>query len=139
MAQIPAITPKVDLPSSTEKEIPLKEHMCRVSFLTTLDIYKAYFKSRCTWRTHAESDLVLCSFWKKLLHLCAKGFCNQGASCSSFWWSENFCNQQPSSRLLWVSHVLGSEQKGDVHILKSFGYEVIEGFCCKFIFGDCRV
>ena len=32
--------------------------MCRVSFLTTLDIYKAYFKGHHTKRTHAESDLV---------------------------------------------------------------------------------
>ena len=32
--------------------------MCRVSFLTTLDIYKTYFKGRRIGRTHAESDLV---------------------------------------------------------------------------------
>ena len=43
--------------------------MCRVSFLTTLDIYKTYFKSRHTWRTHAKSDLVPYSLCKKLLRL----------------------------------------------------------------------
>ena len=43
--------------------------MCRVSFLTTLDIYKAYFKGRYTWRTYAKSALVPYSFYKKLLHL----------------------------------------------------------------------
>ena len=43
--------------------------MCRVSFLTTLDIYKAYFKSRHTWRIHAKSDLVSYFLCKKLLRL----------------------------------------------------------------------
>ena len=43
--------------------------MCRVSFLTTLDIYKPYFKGRHTWRTHAKSDLVPYSLCKKLLCL----------------------------------------------------------------------
>ena len=43
--------------------------MCRVSFLTTLDIYKAYFKGRYTWRTHAESDVVPYPHYKKLLGL----------------------------------------------------------------------
>ena len=27
----------------------IHEYLCRVSFLTTLDIYKDYFKSRCRW------------------------------------------------------------------------------------------
>ena len=35
--------------------------LCRVSFLTTLDIYKAYFKGHHTWRTHALSVQVLYS------------------------------------------------------------------------------
>ena len=30
--------------------------MCRVSFLTTLDIYNDYFKGRYIGRTHAKSD-----------------------------------------------------------------------------------
>ena len=51
--------------------------MCRVSFLTTLDIYKTYFKGRYTWRTRAESGLVFCSLCKKLLRLYALGFYNQ--------------------------------------------------------------
>ena len=43
--------------------------MCRVSFLTTLDIYKAYFKGHYTWRTYVESDLMPYSLYKKLLRL----------------------------------------------------------------------
>ena len=49
--------------------------MCRVSFLTTLDIYKAYFKGHHKWRTHAESDLVPYSLCNKILCLCILGFC----------------------------------------------------------------
>ena len=35
--------------------------ICRVSFLTTLDIYKVYFKGYYTWRTRAKSGLVFYS------------------------------------------------------------------------------
>ena len=41
--------------------------MCRVSFLTTLDIYKAYFKGCYIGRTHAKSDQAPYSLRKKLL------------------------------------------------------------------------
>ena len=37
---------------------PMLVYLNRVSFLTTLDRYKAYFKGRYTWRIHAKSDLV---------------------------------------------------------------------------------
>ena len=47
--------------------------MCRVSFLTTLDIYKAYFKGCYTWKTHAESDVVPYPLCKKLLRLLRLG------------------------------------------------------------------
>ena len=43
--------------------------MCRVSFLTTLDIYKAYFKGRYIWKAHAKSDLMPYSLCKKLMRL----------------------------------------------------------------------
>ena len=68
--------------------------MCRVSFLTILDIYKAYFKSRYTWRTHAESDLVPYSLCKKYCDFCALGFCNQVLLDFHYWWSDEPCNQQ---------------------------------------------
>ena len=56
---------------------PMLVYLCRVSFLTTQDRYKAYFKDRHIRRTHAKSDLVSYSLCKKLLRLCALGFCNQ--------------------------------------------------------------
>ena len=37
---------------------PMFVYLYKVSFLTTLDIYKAYFKGNHTWRTYAESDLI---------------------------------------------------------------------------------
>ena len=43
---------------------PMLKYLYSVSFLTTLDIYKIYFKDRYTWRTHAESDLVHYSLWR---------------------------------------------------------------------------
>ena len=43
--------------------------MYRVFFLTTLDIYKAYFKGRYIGRTLAESDRVPYFLYKKLLRL----------------------------------------------------------------------
>ena len=49
-------------------------------FLTTLDIYKAYFRG-CHIREYKENIckrwLMPYSLWKKLLCLCALGFCNQ--------------------------------------------------------------
>ena len=43
--------------------------MYEVSFLTTLDIYKTFFKGHYTWRTYGENDLVPYSLYKKLLRL----------------------------------------------------------------------
>ena len=43
---------------------PMPVYLYRVSFLTNLDIYKAYFKGRYTWWTHAESALVQYSLWR---------------------------------------------------------------------------
>ena len=49
-------------------------------FLITLDIYKAYFRGRHI-REYKENIckrwLMPYSLWKKLLRLCALGFCNQ--------------------------------------------------------------
>ena len=62
------------------------------------------------------------------------------------WWSEEFCSQQSSSS--WcVSHVLGAVHhwlvtywdpcKGWRSYIEEFrGSEAVEGFCCKFIYGD---
>ena len=67
---------------------PMLIYLCKVSFLTTLNIYKAYFRGR-----HIR-----------------------------------------------VSHVLGFMQKGWRSYIEKFRHsEAVEGFCCKFIYRDCRV
>ena len=89
---------------------PMLMYLCRVFFLTTLDIYKAYFRGRHireykenTWKMW-PMPYFLC---KKLLRLCALGFCNQVLLDLHCWWSEELCSQQSSSS--WcVSHVLGA-------------------------------
>ena len=122
---------------------PKLMYLCRVSFLTTLDIYKAYFRGRHI-REYKENIckrwLMPYSLWKKLPRLCALGFCNQVLLDLHRWWSEEHCSQQSSSSW-WVSHVLRSVQKKGWHsYIEEFrGSEVVEGFCCKFIYGDCRI
>ena len=89
---------------------PMLMYLCRVSFLTTLDIYKAYFRGRHI-REYKENECkkwpMPYSLWKKLLHLCALGFCNQVLLNLHCWWSGELCSQQSFSS--WcVSHVLGA-------------------------------
>ena len=48
---------------------PMLKYLCRVSLLTTLDIYKAYFKDHRACKNCPNSLFSL----KKLLHLYAKG------------------------------------------------------------------
>ena len=71
-------------------------YLCKVSFLIILDIYKAYFKGHHI-REYKENICkmwpMLYSLWKKLLHLCALGFCNQVLLNLHCWWSEEFCSQ----------------------------------------------
>ena len=118
-------------------------YLCRVSFLTTLDLYKAYFRGRHR-REYKEN---ICkrwpmpySLWKKLLRLYALEFCNQVLLDLHCWWSEELCSQQSSSSW-WVSYILGSvQQKGWRSYIEEFrGSEAVEGFYCKFIYGDCKV
>ena len=79
---------------------PMLMYLCRVSFLTTLDIYKAYFKS-CHIREYKENNCkrwpMPYSFWKKLRRPCASGFCNQVLLDLYCWWSEELCSQKSSS------------------------------------------
>ena len=118
-------------------------YLYRVSFLTTLDLYKTYFRGRHI-REYKEN---ICkrwpmpySLWKKLLRLYALGFCNQVLLYLHCWWSEELCSQQSSSSW-WVSHVLRFvQQKGWRSYIEEFrGFEAVEGFYCEFIYGDCRV
>ena len=75
---------------------PIITWMIRVYLLTTLIIYKSYFKSHYTWkqrpRTHTLSE--------KLLRLCALGLCNQVFPDLHHLWSEKLCNRQQSIKLL---------------------------------------
>ena len=118
-------------------------YLCRVSFLKNLNLYKAYFRGRHMKeykQNICKRWLMLYSLWKKLLRLCVLGFCNQVLLDLRCWWSEELCSQQSSSSW-WVSHVLGSvQQKGwRSYIEELRGSEALEDFCCKFIYGDCRV
>ena len=122
---------------------PMLMYLCRVSFFTTLNIYKAYFKCRhireCKENTCKRWPSVLFSLKKSYCVFCALGFCNLVFLDLHCWWSKEFCNQQSSSS--WcVSYVLGSMQKGWCSYIEEFrGSEAVEGFCCKFIYKDCRV
>ena len=50
------------------------------------------------------------------------------------------CKSRIGSHASLVSHVLGSVQKGWRSYIEEFsGSKAIEGFCYKFIYGECRV
>ena len=68
--------------------------MIRVSLLTTLSIYNAYFKSNHTHRLRTHT------LYEKLLRLCALRFHNQVFPDLHCLWSEEFCSQQQSIKLL---------------------------------------
>ena len=106
-------------------------YLCRVSFLTTLDLYKAYFRGRHR-REYKEN---ICkrwpmpySLWKKLLRLYALEFCNQVLLDLHCWWSEELCSLLlklvSESRTgihakELVTYWDPCNKKGGVHILKS--------------------
>ena len=100
---------------------PMMTCMCKISFFTTLDIYKAYFKSHHI-REYKENT---CKKWpsalfslKKILHFCALEFCNKVLLDLHCWWSEELCSQH----LLQVSVLVtywNPCKKSCVHILKS--------------------
>ena len=65
-------------------------YLFKVSFLTTLDIYKTYFKSF----PHGYRDQEFVFLCEKLLYLYVIGFCNQVLHDLHYWWSEELCSQQ---------------------------------------------
>ena len=75
---------------------PMMTWMIRISFLTTLVIYKVYFKSHQVRKQRPRTH-ILCV---KLLRLYALGFCNQVLSDLHCLWSEELCSQQQSFKLL---------------------------------------
>ena len=80
----------------------IRVYMFGLSFLTTLNLYKDYFKG-CQMLRECEAKLCSCKLWplplfifllKKLLCLYTVRFCNQGVSwSSSCWWIEELCSQ----------------------------------------------
>ena len=83
--------------------------MFGLSFLTTLNIYKDYFKGRKRLRTVAQEhnsismkksvigNLVCPSSWRSCCVLYTIGFCDQETSwSSSSGWTEELCNQHTS-------------------------------------------
>ena len=86
---------------------PMLVYLYKVSFLTTLYIYKDYFKGRRVCRKWPNSLFSL----KKLLRLYAKGFVNNELPNLHRWWTEELCSQQPL-QVAGVSHILGSVHIG---------------------------
>ena len=99
----------------------IHEYLCEVSFLTTLDIYKDYFKAVTCDAKGCKGCCISCymhcvtgdrncpssSYSLKLLHLYAKGFITKELPDLHCW--INWRTLQPTSSLSWcVSHILGS-------------------------------
>ena len=97
-------------------------YLCRISFLTILNIYKVYFRDGHI-REYKENIckrwLMPYSLWKKLLHLCALGFCNQMPINLHCWWSEELYSQHLLQVGELVTYWESCIKKGSVHILKS--------------------
>ena len=70
--------------------------LIRVSFITTLIIYKAYFKSHQVWKQRPRTH-ILCV---KRFRLCALGFYNQVLPNLHRLRSKELYNQQQSFKLL---------------------------------------
>ena len=89
------------------------------------------------------------SLLKKLLRLCALGFCNQVLLDLIVDEVKNFaaniffklvCQSHTRNRASLVSHVLGSVQKGWRLYIEEFrSSETVEGFYYEFIYEDCKV
>ena len=75
---------------------PMMTWMIRISLLTNLVIYMAYFKSHQVWKQRLRTH-ILC---EKLLHLYTIWFCNQVLLDLHRLWSEELCSQQKSFKLL---------------------------------------
>ena len=75
---------------------PMLMYLFRVSFLTTLDMYKVYFQKR----QHGYKDQEFNFLYEKLFRLYTIGFCNQVLPNLHRLWSEEICNQQQSFKLL---------------------------------------
>ena len=82
---------------------PMLVYLYRVSFLTTLNIYKDYFKGHGTCRKWPRSLFFL----KKLLRFYANGFVTKELPNLHRWWTKELYNQH-LLQVAGVSHVLGS-------------------------------
>ena len=86
-----------DFQFSRSKFRPRLLDLFRVSFLTTLDIYKAYFKKTVT---HGYTNQEIYFLYEKLLRLFTIGFYNQVLPNLHCWWREELCSQQHLFKLL---------------------------------------
>ena len=75
---------------------PMLSYLIRVSFLTTLVIYKTYFKSHRTRIQRLRTHIL----YVKLLRLYILGLCIQVLPDLHCLWSEELCSQQQSFKLL---------------------------------------
>ena len=96
-----------DFRNSRSKIRPILYYLIRISFLTALVIYKAYFKSHHIRIQRPKTHIL----YMKILRLCALGFCNQVLPDLHCWWSEDLCSQQLELVTYWdlckgVSHRL---------------------------------
>ena len=106
-------------------------YLCRVSFLTTLDIYNDYFKGHLCWckgcRTCCYMHIVtkdnlpyFIFLLKKLLRLYVIRFCIQWASWfSSCRWTEELCSQHPSQVSVLVTYLEACIEMRDCHYITS--------------------
>ena len=128
-------------------------YLCRASFLTTLDLYKAYLRGRHirenTRRTYTKGDRCLILSERSYCVFAPQGFVIKCFLIFIVDEVKNFvannffqlvCQSRTRSRASLVSHVLRFMQKWwDSYIEEFRGSKVVKGFCYKFIYGDCRV
>ena len=132
---------------------PMLTCMCRVSFLTTLDIYKVYFEG-CHIREYKGNTCkkwpsALVSLKEVTVSFAPYGFVTKYFLIFIIDEVKNFAtnNLHQVGKLVtyWKSCIIGQSRTGicakrlRLYIEEFKGSEAIEGFCYKFIYGDYRV
>jgi len=109
-------------------------YLCRVSFLTILDIYKDYFKGRRTYIVWPEEEIALVhySLWRSYYIftqrvLWPRSFLIFIVDELKSFATKNLCSQQSFSSW-WISHVLGSMH----HWLVTYWDSCIKWRYCRY-------
>ena len=127
--------------------------VCWVSFLTILDIYKAYFKCRhiieYIENTCKKLSSVLFSLQKVTASFVPQGFVTKYFLIFVIDEVKNFAVNNIFKLLelvtYWELCIFGQSRtkiraKGRRSYIEEFrSFEVVEDFCCNFIYRDCRV